>query len=856
MALERMERNMKMVGTPFLLTPHKVSVCILITLYAPPGQSSVPFPFSSIAQVNRLGLFLLSITKACDDFLEPPLDELISQLKAVDGLLHDWLGQKLVSQLTALSSPDDLFEFFNKLRGVLANPEMGNLEDDQIFLDPSSLLGLFLRRCILAFNYLPFEGVCQVLTNIATYCNEVSNDHPYDLPDEDNFNNELELMEDEDMDLDCDVFEKSRLEFESGMSVGESPKFHIHAPRSLYGLVEDIQVSVDSKFRNGDDSLQGSNFICPLNDASTSNEHNGGLFLRTNWQVQGYLREQADLLEKHAISFPLNAFEAILMQIQKLAPELHRVHFMRYLNNLYHEDYPAALENLHCYFDYSAGFEGVDGGTSSCPLDLNVGQYENALLCLGIMHTHFGHSKQALENRNNFCLAYTLAAICDLLAEVGMSGRDGIGIIGSANSPVTGAEVVREKPPNFSSPTLGCPNVYSPSILNNIPPSSCMAKIAGKRTASALPRLWPELRLSSYLLSEFASDEKLVPFDGAFSTSWLKNLQKLRSSSVLLHESGSGSDYDMFHFGAQPNPIPGSVLQMAGASFLLRSTSWELYGSAPMVRLNALVHATCYADASRGYLKVAQQVCDELGVLASSVTGVDLEVKTEANLRRARTLLAANQFSQAAAVAHSLFCMCYKFNLQVEKATVLLVLAEIHKKSGNAVSGLPYALASLSFCQSFNLDLLQASATMTLAELWLSLGPNHAKHALALVHRTLPMILGHGGLELRSRANITVAKCYLSDPSFSVLDDPEVVLDPLRQATSDLEILEYHELAAEAFYLTAIVYDKLGQLQDREEAATSFKEQILAMEKNQDRESHSCSKYTGGAAMMKAVSHC
>ncbi|RVW39582.1 Anaphase-promoting complex subunit 5 [Vitis vinifera] len=47
-----------------------------------------------------------------------------------------------------------------------------------------------------------------------------------------------------------------------------------------------------------------------------------------------------------------------------------------------------------------------------------------------------------------------------------------------------------------------------------------------------------------------------------------------------------------------------------------------------------------------GHLKLAQQVCDELGVLASSVTGVDMELKTEASLRHARTLLAANQFGQ------------------------------------------------------------------------------------------------------------------------------------------------------------------------------------------------------------------
>lgn len=81
--------------------------------------------------------------------------------------------------------------------------------------------------------------------------------------------------------------------------------------------------------------------------------------------------------------------------------------------------------------------------------------------------------------------------------------------------------------------------------------------------------------------------------------------------------------------------------------------------------------------------------------------------------------------------------------------------------------GIPYALASLSFCQSFNLDLLEASATLTLAEMWLALGPTHAKRALTLVNKALPMIFGHGGLELRSRANIAVAKCYLSDSQFS-----------------------------------------------------------------------------------------
>ncbi|XP_068473218.1 anaphase-promoting complex subunit 5-like isoform X5 [Phaseolus vulgaris] len=52
----------------------------------------------------------------------------------------------------------------------------------------------------------------------------------------------------------------------------------------------------------------------------------------------------------NAVSY--NGLEIILQQLQKLAPELHRVHFLSYLNGLSHDDYLSALENLHCYFDY------------------------------------------------------------------------------------------------------------------------------------------------------------------------------------------------------------------------------------------------------------------------------------------------------------------------------------------------------------------------------------------------------------------------------------------------------------------------------------------------------------------------
>lgn len=49
---------------------------------------------------------------------------------------------------------------YNVVLGILGGPESGALEDEQVILDPASNLGMFLRRCILAFNLLAFEVLC------------------------------------------------------------------------------------------------------------------------------------------------------------------------------------------------------------------------------------------------------------------------------------------------------------------------------------------------------------------------------------------------------------------------------------------------------------------------------------------------------------------------------------------------------------------------------------------------------------------------------------------------------------------------------------------------------------------------
>ncbi|CAN6357179.1 unnamed protein product, partial [Urochloa humidicola] len=80
------------------------------------------------------------------------------------------------------------------------------------------------------------------------------------------------------------------------------------------------------------------------------------------------------------------------------------------------------------------------------------------------------------------------------------------------------------------------------------------------------------LRLSSQVLTDFGTDVLSTSNEnGSFSTSWLRNLSSASDSwrnnsmkSTKLH-----NDFDSFHYHAQPSPVPASVLQLAGSSYLL-----------------------------------------------------------------------------------------------------------------------------------------------------------------------------------------------------------------------------------------------------------------------------------------------
>lgn len=57
------------------------------------------------------------LEQSSEDIFEPKLDELVAQLREIGGVLNHWLSDHLARKLSSLASPDDLFNFFNDLRG-------------------------------------------------------------------------------------------------------------------------------------------------------------------------------------------------------------------------------------------------------------------------------------------------------------------------------------------------------------------------------------------------------------------------------------------------------------------------------------------------------------------------------------------------------------------------------------------------------------------------------------------------------------------------------------------------------------------------------------------------------------------
>eukprot|EP00897_Mesotaenium_endlicherianum_P008363 jgi/Mesen1/7555/ME000392S06815 len=359
-------------------------------------------------------------------------------------------------------------------------------------------------------------------------------------------------------------------------------------------------------------------------------------YARSRRQVEAYLTEQASALEKQVGTLPPGILDAKLDELAKYAPDVPRVHHLRYLNALHHGDYPAAMDSLHRYFDYSAGQEAAGGDSES-----NMGWLQTGLLTLGSMHARFGHFSQALQalnetiriaqqNNDVTCLSHALAAFCHV----------------AASDPPAVAPTLEQEPGGIASTIASkeqllsllrqCLRVAADLKLPYLAGLSCMALAkflldnlqrpstpGGLKLADDLPSSPIHFHqfvqaAIAHLDAAAAAPRPVAPAGGASASQASLRASGGASGTGQNTVSTSGSTFSQrMGRGGAPGaprqaPLPHAVSRLAGSARLLRASGWELHGSAPMARITTLLHATCHRESAS-----ADDMCTSYAKLAS-----------------------------------------------------------------------------------------------------------------------------------------------------------------------------------------------------------------------------------------------
>jgi hypothetical protein len=144
----------------FTLSPFKVALSVLVQDLCTPERvlaSTRP----------SLSIFLLQQVRQADDYQEKTLRQLCQSISSFEATIGAPMDKQLVATLQNIMSPDDLFDTLISLEALLQD---GSAVDDEMpGLDSSSVLGIFVRKVLLAFHRTMFDGLSHLYTRMEEY---------------------------------------------------------------------------------------------------------------------------------------------------------------------------------------------------------------------------------------------------------------------------------------------------------------------------------------------------------------------------------------------------------------------------------------------------------------------------------------------------------------------------------------------------------------------------------------------------------------------------------------------------------------------------------------------------------------
>ncbi|XP_022084224.1 anaphase-promoting complex subunit 5-like [Acanthaster planci] len=688
--------------------------------------------------------------------------DLLMKVKEID----EELSKDLLETLSSINTSglSALADFIQSLHKLLDS------NNGQSPVHRHSILGIFIRRMVLSYDKLSFDQVSALYKSLKAYLSGL----------------EGHLTEGERS--------KAMMDISTVDDGGTMTKDELDGPRPKNGLTQLTQ--------------RGSTLNLPSERTFTRQ------------QAESFIAEQARLLQNDdPRALDPSTLQDQIAVLKDTNPDLAETHFLSYLNGLRLSEFCGATDSLHSYFDHllpraGEANSGRDEGTSK--------SFRYAALNLAGMHCMFGHREQALlalkeairiahERNDNVCLQHALGWLYRLEK---MSGEDVSYLL---DRSITRSDALNL--PYLAS--LGIQNFAQHKALSSTDPSNVFEYLAKsdmlnckhnqpqlvQTSLAQQSALWQMYgyRTMSSLCDQLLLHSGHQDLPGGTSNNCLITTESEVLCLAICNQARQHGDQGMY-------TASGDLLRLAKERF-------------PTPSKHAKIWMECEQELSfdRAILQGKWQQAEQAVLNLASIN------ETSALYRKVILLKKRGETTAAFKAANHIIDNC-KDNQQGFTTELLvralLELSELHAVSSNHTSAIPHLLESLALCQTHHLSSLYTKAMARLAQTQLML--KMPRHALSLVERIMPQVLANGSLYDQCCVKFLYAKCQVACSSRQKDENRKAVLlsvVQLLQETAD----GFHKTEAEyrvkdVIYLQAHLYDKLGYTSERNKCSLNFRQ--------------------------------
>ncbi|XP_071802629.1 anaphase-promoting complex subunit 5-like [Asterias amurensis] len=541
----------------------------------------------------------------------------------------------------------------------------------------------------------------------------------------------------------------------------------------------------------------------------------------THQQAEVFIAQQARLLQNEepgALSPSRLQYE--ITALKETNPDLPETHFLSYLNSLRLSEFCGATRSLHSYFDHllpktNDTNSNRDEGTSR--------SFRYAALNLAGLHCTFGHREEALlalkeairiahESNDNICLQHALSWLYRLQK---MKGDD--------VSHLLDRSITRSDALNLPYLTsLGIQHFSQHKGLSSVDPASVF-----------------EYLTKSDVLNCKHNQPQLVQTSLAQQSAlWQMYGHRTMSShcdQLLLHLS-----HQDLPGGASNNCLitkDSEVICLAMYNQARLHAEQGMYAAAQDILKLAKDRFPFLSRHAKLWMECEQKLLFDKAILQGKWPQAEQAIlnlsplnETDALFRRAILLKKQGQTSAAFDIINDILGECrdkidgYTTELHV---WTLIELSELHSSTSNHTQAIPHLLQALALCKTHHLSSLYTKAMACLAQVQLMMKMH--KHAMSLVDGIMPQVLANGTLYDQCCVKFLYAKCQVACSSSSTdAGNRKTVLLSVVQLLQDTAD-GYHSMEAEyrvkdVIYLQAHLYNELGYTSERNKCALKFRQ--------------------------------